>query len=57
MKTFISLITLSALVFAYIFSASLYLQGELIVAYSLMLASITGLTFWIKSNDLLKVKA
>jgi hypothetical protein len=56
MKTLFSLLTLCAIVFAYIFSASLYVQGELFVAYLLVLTSITSLTFWIKSHDLLSVK-
>ena len=55
MKTLFSLLTLFAIVFAYILSASLYVQGEMLVAYLLVLSSITSLTFWIKSHDLLKV--
>lgn len=56
MKALFSLLTLFAIVFAYIFSASLYVQGDLLVAYLLVLGSITSLTFWIKSHDLLTVK-
>ncbi|HEY4286313.1 MAG TPA: hypothetical protein VGN00_04365 [Puia sp.] len=56
MKALFSIITLFAIVFAYVFSASLYVQGELLVAYLLVLTSITSLTFWIKSHDLLSVK-
>jgi hypothetical protein len=56
MKTLISLLTLIAIVFAYGFSATLYLQGELVIAYLLVLSSITSLTFWIKSHDLLHLK-
>ena len=56
MKALFSLLTLFAIVFAYIFSASLYVQGELLLAYLLVLTSITSLTFWIKSHDLLRVK-
>ncbi len=56
MKALFSLLTLFAIVFAYVFSASLYVQGELFVAYLLVLTSITSLTFWIKSHDLLSVK-
>ena len=56
MKALFSLITLFAIVFAYIFSASLYVQGELLLAYLLVLISISSLTFWIKSHDLLGVK-
>jgi hypothetical protein len=53
MKTLISLVTLITIVGTYIFSASLYLQDQFFFAYSLVLASILSLTFWIKSNDLL----
>ena len=53
MKTLISLVTLITIVSTYIFSASLYLQDQFFFAYSLVLASILSLTFWIKSNDLL----
>ena len=57
MKTLISLLTLIAVVAAYFFSASLYAQGELIAAYSLVVASIAGVSMWIKSHDLLRVNA
>jgi hypothetical protein len=53
MKTLISLITLIAIVFAYFFSAALYVKGDILAAYSLVLASIAGITLWIKSHDLL----
>ncbi|HTI91111.1 MAG TPA: hypothetical protein VL727_11015 [Puia sp.] len=56
MKALFSLLTLFAIVFAYVFSASLYVQGELLIAYLLVLTSITSLTFWIKSHDLLSMK-
>jgi hypothetical protein len=32
------------------------MQGELLVAYLLVLSSITSLTFWIRSHDLLGAK-
>jgi hypothetical protein len=57
MKTFISLLTLIAIVAAYFFSASLYVQGELVIAYSLVLSSVVAFSFWIKSHDFLKIKA
>ena len=57
MKLLFSLLTLFAIVFAYVFSASLYTQGELLIAYLLVLSSITSLAFWIKSHDLLRVSA
>jgi hypothetical protein len=55
MKTLFSILTLVAIVFVYILSASLYLQGELILAYSLVLASIASIVLWIRSNDFLQV--
>jgi hypothetical protein len=55
MKTLISLLTLIAVVAAYFFSASLYAQGELLAAYTLVIASIAGVSVWIQSHDLLKV--
>jgi hypothetical protein len=57
MKTFISLLTLLAIVSVYILSASLYLQGESVVAYTLVMASISSLVLWIKSNSLRTAKA
>ena len=55
MKTLISLLTLTAIVFAYVLSASLYVQGELVSAYLLVISSIAGIASWIHSHDLLKV--
>jgi hypothetical protein len=54
MKTLISLVTLITIVSTYILSASLYMQDQLFFAYSLVVASIVSLTFWIKSNDLVE---
>ncbi|MBS1662416.1 MAG: hypothetical protein JST68_15335 [Bacteroidetes bacterium] len=54
MKALFSLLTLLVIVVAYVFSASFYLQGELIIAYTLVLSSITSLIFWIKSHDLVR---
>jgi hypothetical protein len=54
MKTFISIITLIAIVAAYFFSASLYVQGELLAAYSLVVASIAGVSVWIRKHDLFR---
>jgi hypothetical protein len=53
MKTLISLVSLIAIVSTYTLSASLYLQDQFFFAYSLVLASVLSLTFWIRSNDLL----
>ena len=52
MKALISLIILAAIVTVYILSTSLYVQGNLVVAYSLMLGSITSLIFWIQRVSL-----
>ena len=57
MKTLISLLTLTAIVFAYVLSVSLYVQGELVSAYVLVISSIAGISSWIQSHDLLKVHA
>ncbi|HEV9035984.1 MAG TPA: hypothetical protein VGQ51_05170 [Puia sp.] len=57
MKTLISLLTLVAIVFAYILSASLYVQGELISAYFLVISSIGAFAFWVESHDLLRVRS
>jgi hypothetical protein len=53
MKTLISLVTLLTIAAIYAFSASLYLHDRFFFAYSLVLASVLSLTFWIRSNDLL----
>ncbi len=53
MKTLISLVTLITIVSTYILGASLYMQDQFFFAYSLVVASVVSLTFWIKSNDLL----
>lgn len=53
MKTFISLVTLLTIVSVYTLSVNLYLQDQFFFAYSLVLASVVSLTFWIRSNDLL----
>ena len=55
MKTLISLLTLVAIVFAYVLSASLYVQGELVSAYLLVIASIAAIASWIQSHDILHV--
>lgn len=53
MKTLISLVTLITIASTYTLSVNLYLQDQFFFAYSLVLASVISLTFWIKSNDLL----
>ena len=51
MKTFISLLTLAAIAFAYMLSITLYKNGQLVPAYSLSISSIAGLTFWIEAQS------
>ena len=55
MKTLFSLLTLFAIVFVYILSANLYIQGQLFVAYLLVATSIGSMVFWINAHDLLRV--
>ncbi len=55
MRTLLSLVSLLAIVSAYIFSASLYIQGEFFAAYALVISSIGGITFWIRAHDLLRL--
>ena len=55
MKTFISLLTLAAIAFAYMLSISLYKQGDLLSAYSLFLSSIAGFTFWINAQSRFRI--
>lgn len=57
MKTLLNILVLVAIVFAYIISANFYAQGQLFLAYSLILASITSLVFWIKAVSLTKMLA
>jgi hypothetical protein len=57
MKALLAILVLVAIVFAYIFSATLYVQGNLISAYSLILASLATLVLWIRSIDLTKMLA
>lgn len=57
MKTLISLLTLVAIVFAYLLSASLYVQGELVSAYLLVISSIGAFAFWVESHDLLRTRS
>jgi hypothetical protein len=47
MKTLISLVSLTTIVSTYILSANLYLNDQFFFAYSLVLASVLSLTFWI----------
>ena len=57
MKALLSILVLVAIVFVYVISASFYVQGELVLAYSLILASIASFVLWIKANDLAKMLA
>jgi hypothetical protein len=51
MKTFISLLTLAAIAFGYMLSITLYKNGELVPAYSLIISSIAGFAFWIEAQS------
>jgi hypothetical protein len=55
MKTFISLLSLAAIAFAYMLSITLYKSGELVSAYSLIISSIAGFTFWIQAQTTSRV--
>jgi hypothetical protein len=54
MKTLISLLTLAAIVFAYVLSTTLYKNGDLLSAYLLIMSSIAAFTFWIQAHGLLR---
>lgn len=54
MKTLISLVTLITIAATYILSANLYLQGQFFFAYFLVGSFVVSLTFWIRSNDVLR---
>jgi len=49
MKTLVRFMTLPAIAFIYVYSVSLYVQGNLIASYFLVLGSITALIFWIEN--------
>lgn len=51
-KTVVSLVVLAAIVSVYILSTTLYVQGFLISAYSLIIGSIASLIFWIQDVSL-----
>jgi hypothetical protein len=59
MKTLISLLALVAIVYAYVLSANLYLQGNLLCAYPVIIAAIGSIVFWIHKfgQDLQKQQA
>jgi hypothetical protein len=51
-KTLVRFMTLPAIAFIYVYSVSLYVQGNLIASYFLVLGSITALIFWIENVSL-----
>ena len=51
-KTLVRFMTLPAIAFIYFYSVSLYVQGNLIASYFLVLGSITALIFWIENVSL-----
>jgi len=58
MKALFNLVTLAAIITLYLVSISLYEQGNLFAAYSLVLGSIVSLIFWIQnvSQELQQLK-
>ena len=58
MKALFNLVTLAAIITVYLVSISLYEQGNLFAAYSLVLGSIVSLIFWIQnvSQELQQLK-
>lgn len=55
MKALLNILVLVAIVFTYIVSTSFYVQGELVLAYSLIIGSIASFVLWIRSFDLTKM--
>jgi hypothetical protein len=47
MKTFISLLALVVIVFVYVMSANLYLQGDFFSAYVLVISAMGSIVCWI----------
>jgi hypothetical protein len=52
MKTLLSIFTLTAIVCAYVYSASLYMKGDMVPAYTLIISAIAGITLWIKTHEI-----
>lgn len=52
MKAFARLMTLPVIATVYVYSVSLYCQGNLIASYFLVLGSIASLIFWIENVSL-----
>jgi hypothetical protein len=48
-KALVRFMTLPAIAFIYVYSVSLYVQGNLIASYFLVLGSIVALIFWIEN--------
>ena len=59
MKALFNIVSLAAIITVYLVSVSLYEQGNLFAAYSLVLGSIVSLIFWIQgvSGQLQKQRA
>ena len=51
-KTVVSLVVLVAIVSVYLLSTTLYVQGNLVSAYSLIIGSILSFIFWIQDVSL-----
>ena len=47
MKTFINLLALVAIVFVYVLSANLFMKGDLLGAYLLVISAMASIVYWI----------
>ena len=53
MKTIFTLLLLPVIVLAYFFSARLYVNGDYVAAYSLVVTWFLSVVFWIRQVSLL----
>ena len=54
MKTLLSLIVLVAIASVFVISTNVYVQGSLIIVFTLILTSLVSFVLWIRSIDLSK---
>jgi len=59
MKTLINLLALVAIVFVYVLSANLFMKGDLLGAYLLVISAMASIVLWINkvSQNLQKQQA
>jgi hypothetical protein len=59
MKTLINLLALVAIVFVYVLSANLFMKGDLLGAYLLVISAMASIVLWINkvSQKLQKLSA